>query len=489
MCEHGFAQAVLISMTLKEKIFAAAFAAGLLMLAGVAIFAFVQERYLLGMQELAEAEYRSEELLDSFTDSLRDVRRKGLNYILVRSETSPEKFQEAVEEFRELAKFMREHPGDFGGHDHVEPLIAAAEEYVWRYERIVATAETHGAEEALRQISEAIEVERLDPVLDRVDEMESIHIQTFAERSAEISEGLRIAMAAIGFMAALSAILIAVSVGMMLRYYSMNRLLLAETRALNKGLEASRKEMESIVSFVSHDLRAPLINVKGFAAALEEDREKLVKMLKDYEDKRQELRSILEESTPEALDFIGSAADSMERLINTMVKVARAGQLAVDPQRIDVNELVEGIVKDFEFRIQDAGAAVEVEPLPACRADVDQVRQVFSNLIDNAIKYRASSRPLRVLISGRVEGEQSVYCVEDNGVGIAEEDLYKVTEVFYQAKNMSAGGEGLGLAIARKMVEHNGGALEMESTVDRGSRFFVKLPSAAAPGKKNPGGR
>ncbi|MBE0537589.1 MAG: hypothetical protein IH624_18140 [Phycisphaerae bacterium] len=468
-------------MNTREKFFAAGLLTGMVILMAAGILAFFEERRLLEMQRIAEIEALSEQLLDDYATHLRDLRREGFNFILLSDERRLDNFNLAASKIEEIGESLRGRPDVFGDKARLDAIIANVRTYVILYRQLIETAVTDGSEVALRQAGETISAARLDHILESLRDLEQENIVAFADRSAEISKAARTTILAIGFFIILAMALIVVSVGVMLHYYVANKSLLRETTALNQNLQASRKEIESIVSFVSHDLRAPLINVNGFSAAIADDNHRLVELLDPLEAApaaRKELDAILRERTPEALNFIKNAAASMETLITTMVKVARAGQLPVHPRRIDVNEMLQGIVSTFEFRIKEVGATVQIDPLPDCTADADQVRQVFSNLLDNAIKYRAPSRALLVRVTGKIDAGQSIYCVEDNGVGIAEADIRNVSEMFYQVKNMSAGGEGMGLAIARKMVERNGGALEVQSELEHGSRFIVRLNAA-----------
>jgi signal transduction histidine kinase len=131
----------------------------------------------------------------------------------------------------------------------------------------------------------------------------------------------------------------------------------------------------------------------------------------------------------------------------------------------------------MEFQIKQAQATVTLHPLPPCVGDALQLTQVFSNLLENAVKYRSPKRLPVVDISGTVQGKDVRYAVRDNGIGIPREHQAKVFEIFHRLNPGQTEGEGLGLAIAQRSLERQNGKISLESTADEGSTFFVFLPA------------
>jgi signal transduction histidine kinase len=150
--------------------------------------------------------------------------------------------------------------------------------------------------------------------------------------------------------------------------------------------------------------------------------------------------------------------------------------MEVEP--LNINTLLAGVVDSMEYQIKTAGVMLEIEQVPSCIGDASQINQVFSNLLDNALKFLDNSRHGMIRIYGRVEDGQSIYCVEDNGVGIAPNHQNKIFEIFHQLEPDHRSGEGLGLTIVRRIIDRHNGRIWIESEPGKGSKFFVSLPGA-----------
>ena len=142
-----------------------------------------------------------------------------------------------------------------------------------------------------------------------------------------------------------------------------------------------------------------------------------------------------------------------------------------------MKELLESVIAATQFQIDDMKAKVTLEDLPPCLGDADQINQVFSNLVSNALKYSSQDREAAVRIWGEVSDDSAVYCVEDNGLGIHDDHKEKIFEIFHRLdpKN-SPDGEGLGLTIVSRILDRHDGRVWVESEPDKGSRFFISLP-------------
>jgi PAS domain S-box-containing protein len=263
-----------------------------------------------------------------------------------------------------------------------------------------------------------------------------------------------------------------------------------ERERLVAELERKNKELETLVYVASHDLRAPLVNIQGFGQRLERDCAELAKRSEaatlsavsgdavGAAEHSKAAACIALERVPRSLEFIRSSGAKMDKLISGLLRLSRTGRAELIRERLDMDRLLRDVVSAMQFQLEKAGAEVSIGKLPPCLGDGEQVGQAFSNLLDNAIKYRSPGRLLRVSVSGELNGREARYVVADNGIGIASEHLEKVWELFYRLDpGDSVGGEGLGLSLVRRIADRHGGRASVESELGAGSRFIVCLPA------------
>ena len=249
---------------------------------------------------------------------------------------------------------------------------------------------------------------------------------------------------------------------------------------LNHALAMKNKELQSVVYIASHDLRSPLVNIRGFSNELAAGCARLKELLErphPDENIRDQIKVILSQELPESLGFIESGVTSMDRIIDGLLRLSRAGSEEVEIRPLDLNRLVLSIRQAVNFQIEQKNTVFTLGDLPPCMGDENQIAQVFSNLIDNALKYLDETRPGQITVTGWYEHDRAVYCVKDNGIGIAPADHEKVFEVFCRLRpDRSAPGEGLGLNIVSRILERHNGSIRLESELGRGSAFYVSLP-------------
>jgi len=252
-----------------------------------------------------------------------------------------------------------------------------------------------------------------------------------------------------------------------------------ELRRLNDALSRKNKELEEVVYVSSHDLRSPLVNIQGFTKELGNSIKELFSIIQNKKvpkDLRKKAMPIIEEDIPESMQYILSSIFTMDSLLTGLLNLSRLERATVKIKKLNMNKLITNVINTFEFHIKKGNAKLEIRDLPPCMGDEMQINQVFSNLIDNALKYLDPNRQLIINISGYKSMDQSIYCVEDNGIGIAPEHQEKIFDIFQQLDPKESHGEGLGLTIVRQIMDKHNGKIWLESEVGKGSKFYVSLP-------------
>jgi len=248
-----------------------------------------------------------------------------------------------------------------------------------------------------------------------------------------------------------------------------------ERERLSRELEQKNKDLEMILRTIGHDLRTPLLNIQGFA-------NRMARWWKQPQPAgeaavgghRPESREAVEQS----IEVIRKSAARMDSLLARLLEFARLGRSKHEPTELEMNDLLTEIATSMAYQLNEADASLLIDELPACLAEDEQVSHIFANLIDNALKYRSPDRRCLIQVSGQIDGGEAVYCVQDNGIGIAPEHQEKVFQMSYRVQPGLNEGSGMGLAITRHLVERLGGRVWVESELGVGSRFFVALPAS-----------
>jgi PAS domain S-box-containing protein len=257
----------------------------------------------------------------------------------------------------------------------------------------------------------------------------------------------------------------------------------ADLAEANRELAQRQAENESFVYSVSHDLRSPLVNLQGFSQELAYASESLGQLLERADvpdDIRQTASRIISGELRESVTFIRQAVKHLGSIIDGLLRLSRVGRVEYESAPVHVNELVRDILAAMHTTVVESGARVEIAPLPAVRGDRSAIGQVFANLVGNALKCVDPSRPGVVRVSAD-ESSPPVFSVSDNGIGIPPEYREKVFQVFQQVHQGGTRGEGMGLAIVRRIVERHGGRIWFESQPGRGTTFYFTFAPPATP--------
>jgi signal transduction histidine kinase len=256
-------------------------------------------------------------------------------------------------------------------------------------------------------------------------------------------------------------------------------------------LREANNEIQRFAYIVSHDLRSPLVNIMGFTSELEQLRTDIFRRVTALrnapgsaspapaadddtilkgEDKQ------LSQDFSEALGFIKSSIAKMDRLISAILNLTREGGRDFEPVRIDMRELIEAIVATVAHQAAEAEARIRIERLPDIVSDRLAVEQIFSNLIDNALKYLKPGVRGEITIRGRTRSGVAVFEVADNGRGIDFRDHQRIFDLFRRAGAQDKPGQGIGLAHVRTLVRRLGGTISVQSEPNNGATFTIMLP-------------
>ncbi|MEJ0044863.1 MAG: CHASE3 domain-containing protein [Rhodospirillales bacterium] len=246
-------------------------------------------------------------------------------------------------------------------------------------------------------------------------------------------------------------------------------------------LSGANEDIQRFAYIVSHDLRAPLVNIIGFTNEMEIATQTLQGWFAGGSDAggaevSAAARAAVAADMVEAIRFIRTSTSKMERLTATILRLSREGHRYLVPERLDMRALVTGVIGSLRHQADTASAEATVGMVPVITSDRIAVEQIFSSLIENALKYSFPGRRGKISVEGGREGPMAVFTVRDNGRGIAARDLNRVFELFRRSGSQDTQGEGIGLANVRALARRLGGSVQCASTIDVGSEFSVRLP-------------
>ncbi|MDB5631985.1 MAG: histidine kinase [Tardiphaga sp.] len=257
-------------------------------------------------------------------------------------------------------------------------------------------------------------------------------------------------------------------------------------------LREANDEIQRFAYIVSHDLRSPLVNIMGFTSELEELRGDIFRRIATLDNPAPVVPDVngelpepvlaeqdkqLSTDFTEALDFIKSSIAKMDRLISAILNLTREGRREFKPVKIDTRDLIENIAATVAHQAAETETQIRVEPLPDIVSDRLAMEQIFSNLIDNALKYLKPGVPGDILIKGRTKMGFAIFEIVDNGRGIDPKDHQRIFDLFRRAGTQDKPGQGIGLAHVRALVRRLGGTMSVSSELGSGSNFTVTLPA------------
>jgi light-regulated signal transduction histidine kinase (bacteriophytochrome) len=231
-------------------------------------------------------------------------------------------------------------------------------------------------------------------------------------------------------------------------------------QAYSRELQRSNRELENFAHIASHDLQEPLRKVQAFGDRL-----------------KTRYADVLDETGRDYLERMQGAARRMQTLIQDLLAYSRVTSKAESFEPVDLRDVAERVVQDLSTRVDRTGGQVIIECLPKVEADPLQMRQLFQNLIANALKFHREGVPPLVTISGEALHGTAEIRVADNGIGFEMEYAERMFRLFERLHGrMQYEGTGIGLPIVQKIVERHGGSIRAESAPGAGATFVVRLP-------------
>jgi signal transduction histidine kinase len=394
----------------------------------------------------------------------------------------------------------------------VDELIPLSNQRIDEFRKTIELARTQRMDDATRIVREGIGRDAMKHIDNLAGQIRAEEDRLFVERTAAADRSQTLAASLTGIGSGFVVVLAGISIYLVRRSARARDLAEALLRDNNTNLEATmdertadlreaNNEIQRFAYIVSHDLRSPLVNIMGFTSELEQLRADIFKRIAslsraagsapapvaaaetepalEAEDKQ------LAQDFSEALGFIKSSIAKMDRLISAILNLTREGRREFEPVRIDTSELIEGIVATVAHQAAEAEARIRIEPLPAIVSDRLALEQIFSNLIDNALKYLRPGVPGDITVRGRSKLGFAIFEIADNGRGIAPKDHQRIFDLFRRAGPQDKPGQGIGLAHVRALVRRLGGTMSVQSELNKGSTFTITLPISWTASNRN----
>jgi signal transduction histidine kinase len=384
----------------------------------------------------------------------------------------------------------------------VGEMIPLDNQQIQQFRNIIELARTQRIDDATRVLREGIGRDAMKHIDDLASQMRAEEDRLFVERrtNADRSQSLAASMTWVG--SGFVVVLAGISIFLVRRSARARDHAEASLRDNNLNLEATvdertadlreaNDEIQRFAYIVSHDLRSPLVNIMGFTSELEQLRDDIFKRIATLarasasppppgaaaaEPALEEEDKQLAQDFSEALEFIKSSIAKMDRLISAILNLTREGRREFEPVPVDTRELIEAIVTTVAHQAAEAEARIRIDPLPQIVSDRLALEQIFSNLIDNALKYLKPGVPGDISVRGRTKLGFAIFEVADNGRGIDPKDHQRIFDLFRRAGAQDKPGQGIGLAHVRALVRRLGGTMSVSSELHCGSTFTIALP-------------
>lgn len=420
------------------------------------------------------------EALDALSANVTDAETGQRGFLLTGQEPYLRPYNDALSQVQESTRALRDltsdNPVQQSNLNRLEPVVALKLAELQARIDMRKRDGLDAAAKAVREGSGRLHMDQIRAVIAEMkDEEQRLLTARTQEASVSSSRAGRVIM--IGNLLALFFLLLAGAV--IFQEMGQRRRAEEEVRNLNADLERrvadrtaelaerakdlarSNSELQQFAYVASHDLQEPLRMVASFTQLL----------AKRYSDK-------LDDDAREFINYAVDGAKRMQTLISDLLSYSRVGTQGKAFELVHCDAVLDRVLKSLKIAIEDNGAVIAREPLPAVSGDSIQLSQLFQNLLTNAIKFHGEKPPL-VQISAKKNGSTWKLSVRDNGIGISPEHADRIFVIFQRLHTKTEyPGTGIGLAICKKIIERHGGRIWVEASPGGGSTFFFTIPVA-----------
>ena len=439
-----------------------------LVFAGIVIISAVSYRNTAVLIENSRLDTRSHELgqlLESVGEALGAAESGHRRYLVTGDESYLRSYRTVVAQMPEYLRYLKgltnERPEQQARVATLEQLIAGQ---LGAEAGAIAQREKHGYEAVRHLALSGAAKNELEGIHRLMTELDSAEQQALLLRVAQSAGSTRNTIALLALGALLQLVLLASVYFLIHHDVTERRRVAAELHSRGELLQAANKELEAFSYSVSHDLRAPLRHIDGYAALLSKA-----------------AGEALNDKARRYLQTISDSAKQMGQLIDDLLVFSRMGRQDMLRTTVNLDQLVKTVLHDLRLDLQGRTISWTMHPLPNdVLGDPAMLRQVFVNLISNALKFTATRSEARIEIGAteRNPGEVEIF-VRDNGVGFDMQYVNKLFGVFQRLhRNDEFEGTGIGLANVRRIIHRHGGRTWAEGAPDQGATFYFSLPLA-----------
>jgi signal transduction histidine kinase len=416
-------------------------------------------------------------------------------YLLAPDQRRAQSYKQSVSAISPAVETVRQRTADNPVQKHnLDELEKVVTSEVAALNRIMGTATAGRLDEARKDFRSNIQYEKIAEIRATASRIAVEEEKLLAERRATEQRSGTLLKLVLGLAALLMLIAGAFIFYVASRYitdlatardrlFTLNTDLEGEVKRRTADLQRANDEVQRFAYIVSHDLRSPLVNILGFTAELEATNKTLGKLIAKAQKEAPKLVTDdvrnAQADLPEAIGFIRASTQKMDRLINAILRLSREGRRSLTPELLPMDHVLGEVAASLIQPIEEAGATLNIAtPLPDITNDRVAIEQIFSNIIENAVKYLQPGRRGVIQVRGRIEGRRAIFEVEDNGRGVDPKDHQRIFELFRRSGAQDQRGEGIGLAQVWALITRLGGHIDIESSLGVGSIFRLNLPVA-----------